>query len=128
MSDPKGVVRTFFERVSAGNIDQAFELVSEDVRWWVPEELPFSGDKSKAEYMVVARSIQKGFPTGFKLLLNDAIVEGNKVAAEVESEGTHVNGKKYANKYHFLITVEGGKFVRVKEYMNTLHLALLIKP
>ena len=38
-TDPKSVVKSFFEHVSSGNIGAAFELVAEDVRWWVPEEL-----------------------------------------------------------------------------------------
>jgi len=52
--------------------------------------------------------------------------QGNQAAAEVESERTHVNGKTYANKYHFLITIEDGRMTQVKEYMDTLHLAQLL--
>ncbi len=32
----KEIVSEFFERFSHGEIDAAFEMVSEDVRWWVP--------------------------------------------------------------------------------------------
>lgn len=49
------------------------------------------------------------------------------LAAEVESRGTHANGKAYNNKYHFLITIADGQFVHVKEYMDTLHLAQLLQ-
>lgn len=126
MSDVRKVVSSFFENVSAGKIDQAFALVADDVTWWVPEELPFSGTKNKREYMAIVNRIQSGFPTGFQLEVKDMTVEGDKVAAEVESHGTHVNGKTYNNKYHFLILVKDGKFKSVKEYMNTLHLAKLM--
>ncbi len=126
MNNPKTVVASFFENISQGKMDEAFTLVADDVKWWVPEELPFSGTKNKQEYFAIVNRIQQGFPTGFKLVLKDATIEGNKVAAEVESEGTHKNGKQYCNKYHFLIVVENGKFISVKEYMNTLHLAKLL--
>ena len=36
---------------SDGEIDQAFSLVNDDVSWWVPGDLPFSGTKTKAECM-----------------------------------------------------------------------------
>lgn len=124
---PKETVKAFFERITEGKIDDAFSLVSDEVQWWVPEELPFSGTKNKKEYFEIVSRIQAGFPTGFKLLVNEMIAEGDTVAAEVESEGTHVNGKRYNNKYHFLIVVKAGKFTSVKEYMNTLHLAKLLQ-
>ena len=52
----------FFEEFSRGDIDAAFAMVSDDVRWWVPGDLPFSGTKSKAEYLQVVGAIQQGFP------------------------------------------------------------------
>ncbi len=52
--------------------------------------------------------------------------QGNQATAEVEPEGIHVDGKTYANKYHFLITIEDGRMTHVKEYIDTLHLAQLL--
>ena len=124
----KALVTTFFERFSAGEIDQAFALVSDDVSWWVPGDLPFSGTKTKEQYMQVVNSIQQGFPDGLELDATGMIAEGNQVAVEVASNGKHVNGKTYTNRYHFLITIEGGKIVDEKEYMDTLHLFQLIQP
>jgi len=124
----KEIVDLFFKRVTAGKIDAAFELVDDNVSWWVPGNLPFSGTKSKTEYLVVVNQITKGFPTGFELMATSMIAEADKVAAEVVSNGTHVNGKKYNNHYHFLIQVRDGKMINVKEYMDTLHLYQLIAP
>ena len=124
----KQVVSNFFELFSNGEIDQAFALVSDDVSWWVAGDLPFSGTKTKTEYLQVVGSIQKGFPGGLELRVTSMIAEGEKVAAEVESHGEHANGRTYANKYHFLITVRDGQFVEVKEYLDTLHLFQLIQP
>ena len=124
----KELVTEFFEHFSAGEVDQAFAFVSDDVSWWVPGDLPFSGTKNKAEYMQVVGSIQQGFPDGLELKATGMIAEGNQVAVEVASNGKHVNGKTYTNMYHFLITIEDGKMVDVKEYMDTLHLFQLIQP
>lgn len=124
----KELVSSFFSHFSSGNIDEAFALVSDDASWWVPGDLPFSGTKTKAEYLQVVGAIQSGFPNGLKLEATSMVAEGNKVAVEVASNGDHANGRKYTNQYHFLITIEDGKFVEVKEYMDTLHLYQLIQP
>ncbi|MEZ4743899.1 MAG: ester cyclase [Bdellovibrionota bacterium] len=124
----KEIVKSFFLNVTNGDIDAAFKLVDDNVSWWVPGTLPFSGTKTKSEYLVVVSQITKGFPTGFKMEVVSAIAEGDSVAAEVISHGTHVNGKKYNNQYHFLIKVKNSKMIDVKEYMDTLHLHDLITP
>lgn len=127
-AENKQVVSEFFEHFSAGEIDEAFSRVSDDVSWWVPGDLPFSGTKSKSEYLQVVGAIQQGFPGGLQLDATAMIAEGNRVAVEVASYGEHTNGKTYTNKYHFLMTLEKGKIVDVKEYMDTLHLYQLITP
>lgn len=124
----KQLVKRFFEDFSAGRFDDAFSLVHEDVRWWVPGTLPFSGTKTKTEYLKVVAAIRAGFPQGLRLVPSEMTAQGNRVAAEVESFGEHSNGKSYRNKYHFLIYVENGRFVQVKEYMDTQHLKDLISP
>ncbi|WP_372367219.1 nuclear transport factor 2 family protein [Candidatus Uabimicrobium sp. HlEnr_7] len=123
----KNLVSNFFELLSNGEIDRAFYLVNDDVSWWVPGDLPFSGTKNKNQYLQIVGNIQKGFPQGLKLKVKSMISENNKVAAEVESDGVHINGKKYNNKYHFLITIENNSIIAVKEYMDTLHLYQLIQ-
>jgi ketosteroid isomerase-like protein len=122
----KELVQTFFDNFSDGNIGDAFAHLADDANWWVAGSLPFSGNKTKEEYLQVVASIQTGFPDGLSLRITSMIAEGNKVAAEVESDGQHANGKRYQNEYHFLITIEDGKMVEVKEYMDTLHLFQLI--
>ncbi len=124
----KDVAARFFDQFSNGDIDAAFGLVSDDVAWWVPGDLPFSGTKTKAQYMQIVGSIQNGFPNGLKLDATSMIAEGDKVAVEVSSFGEHVNGKTYTNTYHFLMTMENGQITEVKEYMDTLHLFQLIQP
>lgn len=131
MADPKSVVRTFFEKLTAGATDEAFQVVADDVVWWVPGRLPFSGTKDKAGYMVIVGRIRSGFPQdkgGLRFQVMGLVGEGDKVAAEVESDGVHTSGRRYQNKYHFLFTVQGGRVTAVKEYMDTLHLFDLISP
>jgi ketosteroid isomerase-like protein len=41
------------------------------------------------------------------------------VAIEAESSAVHVSGKRFDNKYHFLMRLRDGKIVRLTEYMDT---------
>jgi ketosteroid isomerase-like protein len=45
--------------------------------------------------------------------------EDDRVAVEAESFATHVSGKPYNNKYHFLMRYRDGKLLEFKEYMDT---------
>jgi uncharacterized protein len=126
MDQNKQLVESFFAALNRGAIPEAFALVADDVSWWVPGTLPFSGTKTKAEYMVVVGLIQTGFPGGLAFELRGLTAEGERVAVEVESLGKHISGKTYNNRYHFLFVVRGGRIVAVKEYMDTLHLKELI--
>ena len=122
----KQVVESFFKHLNEGQVDAAFLHVKDDVKWWVPGTLPFSGTKDKSQYMAIVGRIQSGFPKGLVFTVRNMVAESNQVAAEVESLGQHVNGKTYANKYHFLFTFQDQRFAEVKEYMDTLHLKELI--
>lgn len=126
--DHKRIVAHFFDAFSRGEIDEAFASMDASATWWVPGTLPFSGTKSKAQYLQIVGTSRNGFPAGIRFEVKGLVAEGDSVAAEVESLGTHRNGKTYNNKYHFLFRLKDGKFVEVKEYMDTLHLHDLITP
>jgi ketosteroid isomerase-like protein len=125
----KQVVTRFFELFSAGKAKEAFALVAPNVKWWVPESLPFGGTFDRAGYLTKVLPQFVGFKGGMKLTVKSMIAEGDTVAVEVESYGVHACGEPdgfvYNNKYHFQITLHDGLFVEVKEYMDTYHLAEL---
>lgn len=127
----KAVVNDFFTTFRLKGLKVAFfdkDIVPENVYWWVPAGLPFAAPSDergykKSEYVKKVLSNFAGFnPPGMQLFVRHMIAEGDYVAAEVESIGAHSSGFSYNNKYHFLIKLKDGKFVEVKEYMNTLHL------
>jgi hypothetical protein len=66
-----------FDDVTAGTSDEAFARVADDVAWWIPGTLPFSGTTTKFEYMQIVARIQGGFPSGFALLPGEATAEGH---------------------------------------------------
>ena len=61
------------------------------------------------------------FPEGLAFTILETTVEGDRVAVEAVSDGVHVSGKRYQNRYHFLVVVRDGKVHGLKEYMDTQH-------
>lgn len=120
------IIRQFFQKYSEGKAAEAFSLVATDVKWWVPESLPFGGNFDKRGYLTKVLPRFRGFDGGLKLTVHELLVEGDSIAAKVESLGTHRCGNpqpfRYNNKYHFKFTLRNGLIVEVKEYMDTHHL------
>ncbi|GAB4061058.1 hypothetical protein GCM10028775_79230 [Catellatospora paridis] len=122
----KQTVTTFFENLSAGSVEQALATLTPDATWWAPGDLPVSGTKTKDQYQSALAAIGTEFPAGLTYTIQGLIAEGDQVAAEVVSTGTHLAGKSYHNDHHFLFTVRNGQIVAVNEYMDTKHLHDLI--
>ena len=120
------VVEAFFADLNQGRTDEAFARVADEVEWWVPGTLPFSGTKTKDEYMDVVAMIATTFPQGLAFEVRGLTAEGDRVAAEVVSLGQHTSGRTYNNHYHFLFILRAGLIVAVREYMDTLHLHDLV--
>lgn len=119
----KKIVAEFFQKFSKGD-PAAFALIHPQVTWWVPETLPFGKQYTSAkDYFSMLRTTFAGFPKGLSLDVKSMIAEGDHVAAEVESNATHICDEfHYNNHYHFKITVKNGQFIDVKEYNDTKHL------
>ena len=48
-------------------------------------------------------------------------VQGERVAVEVETLSTRIDGKIYHNSYHYLIIVRDGLICERREYLDTIH-------
>ena len=58
---------------------------------------------------------------------HDALVSGDRVALEIESYAELTRGT-YNNRYCFIMTVRGGRIVRINEYVDTKHAAEVLMP
>lgn len=120
----KNVVLSFFENFSAGKIDAALALMADTATWWVagkPDKFVLAGTKTKTQFAEIVKGIGTAMPKGLRLTPKGLTAEGDRVAAEVESNGETATGKIYNNLYHILFEVRDGKIQAVREYLDTMH-------
>src|SRR5579864_2621086 len=119
MSDSnKQIVLRLIENLSAGRFDEAFDVLAEDLAWWVPSILQSLTKEQFREACRESHRIYKGKPT---MIARRVTAEQDRVAVEAESDADLVNGNHYHNHYHFLFVLRDGKVVEAKEYMDTQH-------
>ena len=69
------------------------------------------------------RQVKPLYKTGALTITPTAMTaEGDRVAVEAESYAELVSGGVYANQYHFLVELAGGRVRRVREYSDTHHM------
>ena len=117
----KELVNNFWSAFSKGDIKTAFALLSDEISWLIPGNLPnLSGlRKGKGEILNFARGAAKMFPSGLKSEIRRVYGDGDTVLIEMTNRGKLFNGRDYENEYCFVFEIEGGKIRRVREYVDT---------
>ena len=117
----KQIVRDFFAALSRADRTAIDGFYADDATLWTAGTLPFSGSSNKQQALAGMDAIMSVFPEGITFTIKAMTAEGNRVAIEAESLGKHISGKAYNNQYHFLMTIEDGRVVALKEYLDTMH-------
>lgn len=115
------IAREFFDALSRADVAKLDELYAEDFELWTPGSFSLSGTRQRAEALEGMRLVGSMFPDGLRFAIRATTVEGDRVAVEAESDGVHASGRRYHNRYHFLLVIRDGKIHRVSEYMDTMH-------
>ena len=126
----KKLVTEFFAHFKRKEVQQALDKMTPDATWWIggkPDLFPICGLKTKAQIAEILMSLVPTTKDGLAITPSGMVAEGDKVAVEAESLGVLGNGRTYNNFYHFLITVRDGKIASVKEYLDTMHTADVLK-
>lgn len=120
----KDLVSEFIEAMRVSNVTKLNTMVPDDFSWWIagkPEYLQTAGEHDKDFFIGFFSSGADMFPEGAEFTITGMISEGDKVAAEATMKAKTAMGSLYENNYHFLFTIEDGKILRMKEYMDTYH-------
>lgn len=121
LSDNKKLVMRLFEGFGAGNIKQILDCLDADATWWVSGTLSISKTYTKNELEKLFLNMFDLCVGPIKFIGAEFTEEGNRVAVETESLAQTKTGRTYKNLYHFLFEVRNGKLLRIKEYMDPMH-------
>lgn len=114
----RAVITRFYALLNARRFDEMWTLFHPQATWSGGSGTGRSLDEMRA-LLIDPNPLFVGGGIDFEL---DALTaEGDRVAAEVRSFATLVNGRVYNNHYHMLFIFDGDRIVRVKEYNDTLH-------
>ena len=120
-AENKALARRFVDAISRGDIDAIQRSFADDGTVWTLGTMPISGTFTKDQVAMASRRVLDLFPEGLEITIKGITAEDDRVAIEAESHGRHKSGRTYANVYHFLMRVHGGKIVEWREYMDTMH-------
>jgi ketosteroid isomerase-like protein len=120
----KTIATRFCERLSAGDIRGALDLMTDDVNYWIlgrKEVIPSSGPHAKAQMERIFTAMYERMPKGMRFTAKSMIAEGDEVALEAESYGELANGRVYNNLYHIRLIMRDGRIAEAREYLDTQH-------
>jgi uncharacterized protein len=106
------LVRDFFAALSNGSLSSQF--FTDDMTAWTTT----SGTSPKEKYLAGVRILQSLFPGGLTYTVDALTAEEDRVAAEVQSRGTLVNGASFHNTYVFMFRIRDGRIASLAEHFD----------
>ena len=121
LAQNKNLVKIFFNLLNEQKMSEAFDMLSEDLNWWILGNIPVSGNYDKRKISLGLKMLHRSFE-GFKFSIGQMTAEENRVSVILESHAKRKsNGKAYNNHYHFLLSFHEDKIIDVKEFFDTVH-------
>lgn len=128
IEDNKALVTKFWQVFSAGKYDEVLAMLAEDATWWVAGTTLLSNTYSKSEFAALLGQVTPQAPKGLSVTPTALCAEGERVSVEAVSYGEITNGRVYKNEYHFMMVIRNGKFVSIREYLDTEHVTATFAP
>jgi ketosteroid isomerase-like protein len=120
------LVREFLVSFAHLDVPALSQLVTDDLTWKVPGNLPISGiydGKSGfiGDFLAGASTLFESGSLAFEI--NHLHTDGDVVVAEYVGTGKSASGKLYRNEYCVIFGFREGKISAVREYLDTAHVA-----
>ena len=126
--DPTDIVRSFYDKLKAGDAPGALGLMAPDIEWITMWHYKVQGLGPER----VAEGLFKPLLaewSRFALVPTEFIAEGDKVVSLGVFTGVHAtSGKPAEARYAHVWTVLGGKITRFRQYIDTLAIANARRP
>ena len=123
MTTPTAIVRSFYDRLAAGDAPGALGLMAPDIEWITMWHYKVDGRGPQR----VAEGLFKPLVaewSSFALVPTEFITEGNTVVSLGDFTGVHgATGKKAEARYAHVWIVKDGKITQFRQYIDTLAVA-----
>ena len=110
----KRVALAFITGLSKGQRDMS--LLADDVWWWVPG----AGRIERDTFLKIADSFRGLIAGPVEFEVSAITAEEDRVAVQASARSAMMDGRTYANDYHFLFYLRDGKICQVREHNNSL--------
>ena len=113
--------RQVFQGLESSDGAAFFAHVADDVDWTVMGTHPLAGHyHSKAEFLgATFAKLGKVLREGARLSVENLIVSGDDVVAELKLDAVAKNGLRFDNGYCWVAHFENGVIVRVRAYLDS---------
>jgi uncharacterized protein len=117
----KQIARNYFAALNAGDVTKLFDLLHDDLEYWVPGDWQMAGRHTKPVFRSMMDEFSAGPPLDepLQLTAHTFTAEDDRVAVEVTSHARS-GDKEYNNTYHILFVIRDGKIIKLHEYLDTL--------
>lgn len=123
MTNPKEIVRSFYEKLKAGDAHGALGLMAPDIEWITMWHYKVNGRGPERVAEGLFKPLIKEWST-FALEPTEFIVDGDTVVSLGCFTGVHgTTGKQAEASYAHVWAVKDGKIARFRQYIDTLAIA-----
>ena len=122
--ESKQVAQAFFAAMAAGDGDTIGNLLSDDVSWTFPGDMPFSATHVGKEAVFADLLAQTGpyfEPGHLGIEIHNVLADGPLVVVEYTGRNLTKTGRKYENEYVFVIEVADGQIQKIRAYFDTIY-------
>jgi len=121
IEDNKQIVLKWFNAVADGDLDQALNLMADDINFWVAPSTIASGTHDKQGFIRLVENLGDKAAGPLTFQIGEVMAEDNRVHVIAKGHMPLKNGRVYATDYSFLFELKDGIIIRAREYFNTAH-------
>ena len=117
------IVTDFLQALRALDQARLQTLMCDDVIWEIPRSSPppFGGRHQGREKVLGMLETSLFLPDSGGVVIDDLLVEGERVVAEVTITGVTVKNRDYDNRYVFIITLRNEQVAEFREHLDTAY-------
>ena len=117
----KQLVRTAFESLGSSDFRPPHDLIRDDFAWILEGRSRLSRrfEGKAAVKRELLDMLFQAFATPYRFTIDEIIAEGDTVVVRGRGEVKTKAGQDYNNSYCFVLRLEDGELVELREYLDT---------